>query len=913
MILLAALSCALFGCSDPPPTRTVKVNLIDTAPLEYQDEEGKAQGFAVDILEEIARAERWELEWVKGSWPASVERFESGEIDLLFPVLPNMERREKYDFSERSMFLTWGRVFASPEVKIDTLLELEGKSLAVVDKDFFGDEIRHMIQEFEIDCDIRVVESKQAALDAVADGSCNAAALEGFVSLHLIDEYEIDSTRVVYAPAAPHIVTLKGQNSDLMAAIDEHLGDLIDEEGGLYETAFEEWFSIPEQVRYSPVGTWTLVAIIGALLALVVATVTLRKRVNQRNTELLEIGRRARGILEQMPVMMNAVGEDGLYVVWNKECERVTGYMAEEIIGNPKALEMLYPDPEYREQVRQRAKELDFDYHNWERHYIAKDGTPRHLATSSISKRFPVQGWSAWGIGVDITERKDAEEALRASEHRLRLVTDNMPVLIAHLDNHDKFTFCNGRAREWFRMEPGEVVGKSAAEVLDGGLWTETQKWIRATMCGEQVSFETRWKRPDGKEIDVGCMIVPHLTREGAAVGFYALLADISDRKDAEKARRKLEEQLRHSQKLEAVGELASGVAHDFRNLLTVISAHTEYVRNEVADNALVLRSLDTVEEAVSQAAMVTRSLLTFSKKLDTVMAPTDLCRAIEDTTQMVVRTMPPSVDVNVETECDPLPWIEADPTQIQQVLLNLVLNARDAMPDGGTLSIQVQPDPSDDQRVQLIVRDTGYGMTPEIRSRAFEPFFTTKGEERGTGLGLATVHGIVESHGGVVQVESEVGGGTSFIISFPLTERREGVVGRRPRLQSPGGRGEMILMAEQNRQVMQIVAATLKEFGYEVIKARDGLELMESFDSNRDKIRLLVLDVELPKRLGSDVLRELRQRGEQVPAVLISTNTGSMAEDLLDENTVLLPKPFQMTELANEVHDLLARERTET
>ena len=884
---------------------------MDAPPLEYLDDNGREHGFAVDVFESIAELEGWELEWVHGPWPDLVSKLEAGEIDLLFPVLPTPERRRQFEFSKRSMFETWGRVFANPAVQIESIQDLDGKTLAVMERDFFGDEIRNMLEKFGVDCEIRVFEGKREILDEVASGACDAGALEGFVNLWLLEDYALDMTPIVFAPAAPHIVTRKGQDLDLIEAIDNHLGRLLDEEDGLYSRAFEDWFGFRDRVTYSPVGKWTLLAIVGTLIALGIATFILRVKVNERNSELIAIGMRNRGILEEMPVMLNAIGEDGHFVVWNKECERVTGYLAEEILGNPDALELLYPDPEYREQVAERAVELDYEYHDWERHYVGKDGKFRHLSTSSISKRCPVAGWKAWGIGVDITERKNAEEALRSSEERMRLVTDNVPVLIAQLDNQELFTYCNARAREWFALKPSEIVGKHAGDVLGEDLWKETQGRMLEAQGGRQVSFETTWRRPDGALVDVGVMIVPDMTSVGEAVGFYVLIADITERRNAEKARLKLQDQLRYSQKLEAVGELAGGVAHDFRNLLTVIVAHTDYVRSEVADNRLVLRSLDTVEEAVSQASIVTRALLTFSKKLDTVMVPTDLCGAIENTTQMIVRTFTSLVDVQVDAECDPLPWIEADPTQIQQVLLNLVLNARDAMPDGGTLTIQVHPDPKASDRVQLVVRDTGCGMTPEIRLRVFEPFFTTKGDERGTGLGLAIVHGIVEGHDGEIRVESEVGVGTAFIISFPLTERRD-EVGRRPlRRELPEGKGEMILLAEQNHQVLQIVAATLKEFGYEVIKARDGLQLIESFELNRDQIRLMVLDVELPKRAGSDVLRELRARGERVPAILISTNTGAMAEDLLDEDTVLLPKPFQMTELANEVHELLTRERT--
>lgn len=910
-LTLCALALFAVGCGDSPKGRVIRVNLIDSPPLEYEDESGRPKGFGVEILESIAELEDWEIEWVMGTWPEALGRLQSGEIDLLFPMLPTSERRTMYDFSKSSLFMTWGRVFANQGVKIEELADLTGKTVAVVEADFYGDEIRRMVVEFEIDCEIVALPSKNDVLREVKAGTYDAAAIEGFVSLSATDEYQLDMTPVIFAPAAPHVVALKGQHADVLERFDVQLTALRAEEGGVYERAFEEWFGFRDRVKYSPGGIWTLVVVITVLIALGIATLVLRKKVSRSTSELLTIGMRSRDILENMPVMLNAIGEDGLYVVWNKECARVAGYTAEEIIGNPNALEMLYPDPEYRAYVEKKSEELDYDYHNWERHYTAKDGSIRHLATSSISKRFPVPGWKAWGIAVDITERKKAEEDLKASELRLRLVTDNVPVLIAHWDAAGVFTFCNARADELLLMDREEVVGKLAREVLSDEIWNRARDWQQGDENHKQLSFETRWRNPKGERKDLAVMLVPDGTSTGEIQGCYALLADITGRIGAESARRKLEDQLRHSQKMEAIGELASGVAHDFRNLLTVIAAHTDHVRREVADNKVVLNSLDTVEEALAQASQVTRSLLTFSKKLDTVMVPLNLSETVEGTTKMIIRTMPASVTVDVHANLEPAPWVEADPTQIQQVLLNLVLNARDAMPDGGNLSIELHDHPTDVKFVQLIVRDSGYGMTPEISSRVFEPFFTTKAGERGTGLGLATVHGIIENHGGRIEVDTKPGKGAIFTITLPKTERRQEVHRERPRRIAPGGRGERILLAEHNHQVLQVVAATLKEFGFDVIKIRDSEQLQKMLESDGEPVRLLVVDTDLPKRSAIDLIRDLRERGDRVPVILLSTNTGPLAQDLLDEETVLLPKPFQMTELEHVVNRLLVSEET--
>lgn len=880
----------------------VRINVPDAKPLVYRDPEGKVAGFGAEIFEEIARREGWTLAWVDCTWSEALRLLEEGELDLVFPMMPNADRRDRFDFTEQSLFTTWGRVFAQPGSGIESVFDLSGRNIGVVEDDFFALEIRNMLDKFHIDSrEPFPYPDKREALLAVEEGEVDAVALEGFVTLSIIDEYDVEMTPIVFTPSAPHVVARRG-DSRFLGRFDHWIARWKEDEGSVYYTSYERWFGFTEKL--SDEGFLALMLAVGAIIIISVLLFVLWVRVRESREE---VETKSRDILENMPVMLNAIGEDGRFVVWNKECERVAGYSAREMIGNANALEMLYPDPEYRAKMLAEAEELDFDYHNWERRYTARDGSIKVLSTSSISRRFPVQGWKAWGIAVDITERKEAEEALRAEKERLRLITDSLPVLIVFVDRDERFGFCNATCEDWFGLTPDEVIGKHVSEVLGEETWEETRKWALDALRGDQVAFETQVPAPGGEVRDIGAIYVPS-KEDGEVQGFYALLADISPRKRSERQRRRLEEQLRQSQKMEAVGELASGVAHDFRNLLTVISAHTDRIKSE-ATNTRVLDSVRMMEKAVDQASVVTRSLLTFSRKLSTVKVPLDLCAAIDDTTQMITRTMPATIEVHVDDDLDPAPWIEADPTQLQQVLLNLALNARDAMPDGGDLTIAVEVETPGE--VRLCVRDTGCGMAPEIVPRIFEPFFTTKEVERGTGLGLATVHGIVEDHGGRIEVASKVGAGTSFTITFPTTTPVPAAERWTAASTSPAGRGETILLAEDNPQIRQIVAATLMEFGYQVIQAADGEELARCYQEHREKLRLIVTDVDLPRRSGLELVRELRTRGSTVPIVLISTNTGTIDPDLLDSLTVLLPKPFQMSELASVVHGLLAQDPT--
>ncbi len=374
---------------------------------------------------------------------------------------------------------------------------------------------------------------------------------------------------------------------------------------------------------------------------------------------------------------------------------------------------------------------------------------------------------------------------------------------------------------------------------------------------------------------------------------------------------RRTEEALRLAQKMEAIGELAGGVAHDFNNLLTVIAAQGELMEREVPPDSAVADSIKLIREAVGQATGVTRSLLTFSRKLRVERKPVGLCSVMERGLCMLRRSLPANIDLLAETSADPEPWVDADATQLQQVLLNLAVNARDAMLEGGTLRVAVRPtDPSSGSgaRVRmccLIVSDTGTGMSPEVQAHLFEPFFTTKARRRGTGLGLAVVHGIVTDHGGHIDVETAPGSGSTFTVYLPTIAAPAPSAAPSSRA-APAGRGERILVIDDHQQIRELIASSLASSGYEVLQAADGDACLEAVQREGNTISLVVLDVDLPKRGGLDCLRAIRARGMDTPVIVITGSVEAELGDQADDRTVLLPKPFQISELGRMVHDQL-------
>ena len=346
-------------------------------------------------------------------------------------------------------------------------------------------------------------------------------------------------------------------------------------------------------------------------------------------------------------------------------------------------------------------------------------------------------------------------------------------------------------------------------------------------------------------------------------------------------------------------------------------------MKGKVANDSDIMPSLEAMQQAVEQATGVTRALLTFTHKLPTRKNPVNLHEVVLETTRM----LPATIELVVDRVCEPAPWVNADKTQLQQVLLNLAVNARDAMPDGGTLRISVSPPAPDPPPspprgkggpggvadlgaatafTRLVVRDTGIGMSRDVQSRIFEPFFTGKPRSQATGLGLAIIHGVVKDHGGRIEVRSEVGKGSTFTVYLPCVEPQRLRTPSSPPLGKGGyggvaaaqGRGGLIVLAEDQQQVREIVAGTLVSLGYTVVQAADGKALLELSEQHRGRIHLFVINVDLPKRNGLDCLRLMRAKGLRAPAIVITGNVDAQVDAQVDPDTIVLGKPFQMSEL---------------
>ncbi|HSW45057.1 MAG TPA: ATP-binding protein, partial [Phycisphaerae bacterium] len=504
-------------------------------------------------------------------------------------------------------------------------------------------------------------------------------------------------------------------------------------------------------------------------------------------------------------------------------------------------------------------------------------------------------------------ERAYAEESLQALAREWQTTFDAVADAVWLLDGDFRILRSNKSGASFLTRAPGKLIGHHCWEVMHGtSAPPKDCPFVRLRQSLRRESVELalgdRWC-----EVTVD----PILDKDGHLAGAVHVISDITDRKKSEEHRQMLEAQLRQSQKMEAVGQLAGGIAHDFNNLLMVIQSYTDLARQTLPFSSPAWEALEHVTQAATQAVGATRSLLTFSRQVAVDKKPVDLRHIIEMSVRMVARVLPNSIQVVADVPGDRPIGVLADAIQIQQVILNLAINARDAMPEGGTLRIAAATSPANDPKgptVLLTISDTGCGISPETMERIFEPFFSTKTPAKGTGLGLSVVHGILGEHGGSISVASQPGQGTTFTILLPRFEGPLAPDASRPETPTPHGRGELILLAEDHEQVQAVIKTALEALKYEVLCVSDGEALLETFHRHRDRIAVILADIDMPKRSGLACLKDIRGEGCTVPAILITAAIDPELDEHADEHAVLVRKPLSVVQLAGLVAGMIGR-----
>ena len=609
----------------------------------------------------------------------------------------------------------------------------------------------------------------------------------------------------------------------------------------------------------------------------------------------------------------------GRVTSWNAGAHRFKGYTAEEIIG--EHFSRFYTPEECQEGIPQIAlataeREGRFEAQGWR---VRKDGS-RFWADVVID---PIRDPAGKLVGFakitrDLSERRAAEATLRQSEERFRLLVQSVTdYAIYMLDPEGRVSSWNAGAERFKGYAADEIMGEHFSRFYREEDREAGVPHAALDTARREGRFEAEgWRvRKDGSRFWASVIIDPIRDDDGQLVGFAKVTRDLTEK-------RAIEEQLRQSQKMEAVGQLTGGLAHDFNNLLTGISGSLEMLQIRLAQGrtAEFDRYFMAAQGAVKRAAALTHRLLAFSRRQTLDPKPTNVNRLIHGLDELVRRTVGPGVDVEVVGASGLWPTL-VDPNQLENAILNLCINARDAMPDGGKLTIETTNKWLDEaasrrqdlpvgQYVSVCVTDTGTGMTPEVAAKAFDPFFTTKPLGEGTGLGLSMIYGFVRQSGGQVRIYSELGQGTTMCLYLPRHDEDvpwedEDVFALPP---EPTGEGEVVLVIDDEPTIRMLIAEVLGEAGYAVIEAPDGPAGLRVLESNA-RIDLLITDVGLPGGLNGRQVADAARAARPDLKVLFITGYAENAiigRGRLEKGMHVLTKPFQMEALAERIRQII-------
>ena len=894
--------------SKKPQTITV-VSDDNYPPYIFRDTNGNLQGILIDEWTLWEKKTGIKVKFIGMDWAKAQRFIAEGRADVIDTMFLTEERARLYDFSKPYVTIEVPVFFHNNISGITDVASLQGFTIGVKE----GDASIGMLKKHGITT-LREYASYEEIVKAAADQKIKVFCIDGppaFYYLYKMDlEKEYRHSMPLYSGQF-HRAVRKG-DKQLLNIIEDGFRRISPKEHSGLEKKWRGSSLLinPDSVRYILNSSF---AVFIAALALMLWNHMLRRKVSQKTSQLRETlgalkGNEAmlRATIESLPFDFFAIDREGCYFMLNDAALHHWG----DVIGKkPEEVILDYPEGKRWLENNQRAfagetvrGEVEYLF-DGERHYIHEIVTPIRDDNQQI------QG--ILGINFDMTGQKRTEEALRESIQKYSALIETTDTGFVILDSKGLVLDANP---EYVRLTGHERLEEIAGRPVTD--WTadyeKEKNAAEVKKCFEQGfvrNLEIDYVDKQGKNtpIEINATVVN--TKNGPQI--LTLCRNISEH-------RKLEEQLRQAQKMEAIGQLAGGVAHDFNNILSAIMGYASISRLKIKDDEELKGYIEHILASAERGANLTHSLLAFSRKQVVELKPSNINDIIYGVQKILARVISEDIEFKVNLSIEDL-VVEADKGQIEQVLMNLATNARDAMPNGGSLLISTNSieigggymkshivDKAGRYAV-ISVSDTGVGMERAIREHMFEPFFTTKEVGKGTGLGLAMAYGIIKRHNGSINVYSEPGKGTTLKIYLPLVQSKIEDEQKTEVVPIPVGQ-ETILLVEDDEVVRNVTKATLEAFGYRVIEALDGEDAVRVFAENKDAVPLIISDVIMPKKSGNEVYEAARKIKPEVKVIFIS----GYASDVINKGGVLakgvtfIAKPFKSDNLLRKVREVL-------
>jgi PAS domain S-box-containing protein len=931
---LLMLILLLFPSTPLDADNRIKVGVYQNNPLTFIDEDGKIQGFFIDILGHIAQKEGWEIEYVPDSWAQCLKKLEEGKIDLLGVIAYSRQRNIIFDYTYENVYSEWAQVFTFEKEGIESIVDLDEKKVAVLRGDMHYSSLRNLVDRFDIETRFIEAEEYDTVLRLVESGKCDAGVVSRFFGMHYENDYNIHKSPLIFSPQKLYFAAPKGQNRDLLATLDHYLRILKNDKKSIYYRSRDSWMSGGTNGEFPTWFIWITAGIAGLLLLFLTTSVVLKAQVSSKTLELLEKNKELMAEIDQrkraeatLQLAQFTIEHSAEAAFWmdpearltyvNQAACRSLGYTREELLS----MAVYDIDP-------------DFPQHDWTEHWKElmqrgsitiesrhrkKDGEIFPVEISINYVKFRDMEYNC-AFARNITERKSAEAALLESEGKYRTILDSIEEGYFEVDLRGNFTFFNGSACRIIGYPRSEIMGMNNKQYMDEKNANKVFQVFNHVYATGKPTKGFDWKiiRKNGTLCHVDASVSLVKDGEENRIGFRGMVRDVTEHKRSLAEKKKLEAQLQQAQKMESIGTLAGGIAHDFNNILSAILGYAELSLMDVSDDSQLKDNLNEILKGSNRAKDLVKQILAFSRQNGQEKKPIQIDPIVREVLKMLRASLPTTVEIRQHIVKD-VGIVKADPTQIHQVLMNLCTNASHAMSEsGGILEVRLANVEVDDPAVtlnsdilpgkflKLTVNDTGCGMPHDVLERIFDPYFTTKEKGLGTGLGLAVVHGILKSYGGTITVESKPGEGSSFNVFIPRIEKEvtaEPVSSE----ELPTG-SERILFVDDEQALVNLGKQMLEKLGYEAVIRTSSVEALELFKTQPEKFDMVITDMTMPNLTGEKLARELINARPDIPIILCTGYSENITETKAKKIGIkeLILKPVVMQDIARTIRRVL-------
>ena len=811
LLMISVSFMQLIMLSPAASSKTVKVGVNQNTPLTFIDENGKVGGFFIDLLESIADEENWEIEYVQSSFSECLSNLESGRIDLLGAIAYSESRGKIFDFTYESVFTNWGQMYINNITDIESIIDLKGKKVAVLQGDIYFDNLRELVNQFGIQCRFIEAFEYEDVLKLVEIGRCQAGLVSQIYGIQHERNYDISKSSILVSPKKIYWAVPKGKNQNLLYALDRRIRKLKSDEQSIYYEAINKWFGTGVKSKLGRWFKWVVISVLSLLSLFFTSSLILRIQVKSKTKELL---------------------------IKNEE------------------------------------------------------------------------------LTEEIKNRKQAEEALRDSEEKYRHLFNNAQVGLYRTRISDgKFVEANDAIARMFGY-------KDRADILDAEYVTAdhyvdpgTRENLLAILRehGEFRNFEARLYRKDRSAawLRYSGRIYPE---KGYIEG---VAADIKEEK-------RLEKRLLQSQKMEAVGTLAGGVAHDLNNILSGLVSYPELLLMDIPEDSPLRKPILTIQDSGQKAAVIVQDLLTLARRgvaiTEVVNLNDIICDHLASPEHEKLKSFHPGIEFEVNLAPNPLNILGSS-VHLSKTIMNLLFNAAEAMPDAGTITMSTSnqyldrpvrgyEDVQEGDYIVLSVVDSGVGMSEEGLARIFEPFYTKKVMGRsGTGLGMAVVWGTVKDHNGYIDVQSKEGKGTAFTLYLPVTRIKRAKDESLLPIEGYLGKGESILVVDDVEKQREIATGMLRKLGYSVTSVSNGEEAVEYMKNT--SADLIVLDMIMDHGInGRETYERIIQFRPNQKAIIASgfSETGDVKAAQELGAGQYIKKPYTLEKIGIAVRDELKK-----